>query len=254
MIGVEERDWMLITERQSKIAELIQKEGSVQVETLADQLGVSAMTIRRDLEKLDYAGIVERCYGGAVAKKEVIYAEKQVHNKREKEVLAKRALQFIKDRAVIFLDAGTTIYEIARLVMDMKDLLVVTNDLEIAQLLKNGEPEVMLCGGYIQKSTGSMLGNYAMNMIADFRFDIGFFGAATIDEEMQVLTPTIDKAFFKKQTVSQCQESYLVVDESKFAKKAMIRINQLSDYTGVITNHYLTETGRANIIHVPTKE
>lgn len=99
-----------------------------------------------------------------------------------------------------------------------------------------------------------MLGNYAMNMIADFRFDIGFFGAATIDEEMQVLTPTIDKAFFKKQTVSQCQESYLVVDESKFAKKAMIRINQLSDYTGVITNHYLTETGRANIIHVPTKE
>lgn len=228
---------MLMSERLEKIIEIIRRNGSAQVEELAKSLGVSTMTIRRDLERLDEEGVVERCHGGAIAKKEVTYADKQVSNKEEKRKLAEQCVPFIKEGFTIFLDAGTTIYEIAKRIDHIKDLMVVTNDLEIARLLKDTPVELIICGGYIQKSTGSILGYYASTMMSDFRFDAGFFGAASIDEKLNVLTPTIDKAFLKRQLLEQCRQSYLVVDDSKFRKRAMTKIHHLSDYSGIVTDH-----------------
>ena len=79
---------MLAAERQTKIIGLIEERGSVQVEELAQELKVSAMTIRRDLVKLEETGRIERCHGGAVAKQEVSYEDKQIRNKREKYKIA----------------------------------------------------------------------------------------------------------------------------------------------------------------------
>ena len=126
--------------------------------------------------------------------------------------------------------------------MEYENMTVVTNDLEVALLLKNSRVELFICGGYIQKSTGSAVGYYATQMMENFRFDMGFFGAAAINEEFHVLTPTIDKAFLKRQLTHQCQQSFLVVDDSKFNRQGMNFINKLSDYTGVITDHEFKET------------
>lgn len=228
---------MLISERQDVIIELIRKNGSVQVEKLAKELNVSNMTIRRDLERLSASGIVERCHGGAVAKKEVTYENKRISHHKEKEQLAFKCLSLVQPGDTVYLDAGTTIYEIARRIGDLKELMVVTNDLEIARYLMRTEVELILCGGYVQKSTGSMLGYYASQMMENFRFDVGFFGAASIDEQLNVLTPTIDKSFLKRQMVGSCLKSYLAVDSSKFNKRAMTKILNLADFTGIITDH-----------------
>lgn len=233
---------MLIAERQIKILNLIQDSGSVQVEELAQELDVSPMTIRRDLEKLRKDGLVERCHGGAVSKMEINYAEKRIQNRDQKEQIAKKCMEFIKAGTTVFLDAGTTTYEIARRMVDMENMTVVTNDLEIALLMKNSKADLILCGGYVQKSTGSTFGYYATQMMKDFRFDAGFFGAAVINEEFQVLTPTIDKAFLKRLVAEQCQQSYLVVDDSKFNRQGMNRINSLADYAGIITDHKFKES------------
>lgn len=235
---------MLIAERQLKILNYIQDSGSVQVDGLARELGVSSMTIRRDLEKLRREGLIERCHGGAVSKIEVNYAEKSVRNRPRKERLAEKCLEFIKEGTAIFLDAGTTTFEIARRIMVLESMTVATNDLEIARLLKGSKAELILCGGYVQKSTGSTLGYYATQMLEDFHFDTGFFGAAVINEEFQVLTPTIDKAFLKRQVAGQCRQSFLVVDDSKFNRQGMNRINCLADYTGIITDHKFKESER----------
>jgi DeoR/GlpR family transcriptional regulator of sugar metabolism len=232
---------MLMTERQQEIVRLITENGSVLVEELAKELNVSTMTIRRDLEHLDEKGVVERCHGGAVAKNEVTYEQKQSSNQKEKMALAKIAAALVKEGDTVYLDAGTTTYEVAKLLANIEDLMVVTNDLEIARLLRNTQVELMLCGGYVQKSTGSMLGYYATAMMENFRFDIGFFGAASIDDEFCVLTPTVDKAFLKQQLARQCQEAYLVVDDSKFHKEGTTKVYHLSALTGVITNHQLTK-------------
>jgi len=232
---------MLMAERQLKILNMIQHNGSVQVDELAEVLQVSTMTIRRDLEKLQQEGVIERCHGGAVSKTEVSYADKRVKKHDEKERIAAKAMEFIREGDVVYLDAGTTTYEIARRIMHIENMTVVTNDLEIALLMKNSKAELILCGGNVQKSTGSTYGYYATQMMGDFRFDIGFFGAAAIDEEFQVLTPTTDKAFLKRLLVRQSQRSFLTVDGSKFNQQGMNRINSLADYTAVITDYNFNE-------------
>ncbi len=232
---------MLAAQRQSKIVELVQEKGSVQVEELAQELNVSAMTIRRDLVKLQKEDVLKRCHGGAVAKQEVTYADKQTSCMDTKRRLAKISASLVGKGDTVFLDAGTTTFEIARLIKDIPEVMIVTNDLEIAQLLKNSEAELFICGGHVQKSTGSMFGHYATQMLEDFKFDIGFFGAASINEDFEVMTPTIDKMWLKRHTPKQCRKSYLVADESKFGKQAMSRINDLGDYTGIVTDKEFTE-------------
>ena len=241
----QEEGLMMMAERQIKILNMIQEDGSVQVEELAKELDVSPMTIRRDLEKLQKEGLIERCHGGAVSKTEVAYADKSVKNHGEKERIAEKSVEFIREGTTVYLDAGTTTYEIAKRIMDMENMTVITNDLEIALLMKNSKAELILCGGYVQKSTGSTLGYYTTQMIADFRFDTGFFGAAAISGEFHVLTPTMDKAFLKRQLVKQCRQSFLTVDDSKFNRQGMNRINCLADYTGIITDHEFKEPEKA---------
>lgn len=165
---------MLAAERQSKIIEMTERKGSVQVEELASELKVSAMTIRRDLVKLQEEGKLERCHGGAVAKQEENYAQKQTSNKNEKEKIAGMCASFVSEGDIIFLDAGTTTYEIAKRIKGIKNTLIVTNDLEIARLLEDGEPELFICGGRVQKSTEVCLADMQQrcwqisNLIWDF--------------------------------------------------------------------------------------
>lgn len=248
---------MLAAQRQSKIAEIIRMRGSAQVEELAQELKVSTMTIRRDLEKLKNDNILERCHGGAVAKQEVSYADKSITHPEVKSRIAAVCSRLISAGDTIFLDAGTTTYEIAKEIRDVPDIMIVTTDLEIAGLLKNSKADLFLCGGSVQKSTGSMLGYYATQMLGDFRFDVGFFGAASINEDLEVMTPTIDKAFLKRLAAGRCRKSYLAVDASKFGKQAMTRINHLKDYTAVVTDRIFSEQEEAvargaavKVIHV----
>ena len=228
---------MLAAERQAKITEMIKSRGSVQVEDLAQELKVSAMTIRRDLVKLQEEGKVERCHGGAVAKKEVNYAKKQTSHRNMKEQLASKCASFVSEGDTIFLDAGTTTYEMAKRIKEIPGILIVTNDLEIARLFMDSEVEVFVCGGRVQKETGSMFDRYASGLLADFKFDIGFFGAASINEAYEVTTPTVEKMWIKRETPKQCEKAYLVVDHSKFDRQAMVRVNHLKDYTAVVTDY-----------------
>lgn len=231
---------MLAAKRQEMIIELIRENGSVQVDELAKELNVSSMTIRRDLVKLQNSNMIERCHGGAVAKQEVAYEAKQTSHKNSKEAIAKKCVEFIRPGDSVFLDAGTTTCEIAKLIQEIPDIIIVTNDLEIAQLLRTSEAKVYICGGVVQKETGSLFGRYATEMLKDFRFDIGFFGAASVNEDFQVTTPTHEKMWLKRQVPKQCTRSYLVVDQSKFGRQSMSWINQLEDYSGVITDREFT--------------
>ena len=195
-----------------------------------------AMIVELIKEKLESGNMIERCHGGAVAKQEIAYETKQTSNKNSKEAIARKCVEFVHPQDSVFLDAGTTTCEIAKLIRDIPDIIIVTNDLEIAQVLKNSDAKVYICGGMVQKETGSLFGRYATEMLKDFRFDVGFFGAASINEEFQVTTPTHEKMWLKRQVPKQCARSYLAVDQSKFGKQSMTWINQLEDYTGVVTD------------------
>jgi len=226
---------MLAAERQMKIMDTIRTGGSAEVDELALLLNVSTMTIRRDLEKLRESGTIERCHGGAVLKAELATADKKVMNHPQKEKIARRAAAFVRDSAIVFLDSGTTTFEIAVLLAERDSITVVTNDLEIAHYLADGKPELIVCGGSVEKASRTMYGCHAAQMMGDFHFDVGFFGADGAGSDFKVFSSSVEKAFLKRQLAGQCTESYLTLDESKFGRSGRAKVNMLSDYTGIIT-------------------
>lgn len=120
---------------------------------------------------------------------------------------------------------------------EYKRLTIVTNDLEIGYKASKMQAEVIIVGGFVQKSTACMYGMITNDMIKQLKFDISFIGAATIDEQFNVLTPTEQKAVYKKNVIKNSNQSYLLVDSSKFNKQAMIKVNNLKNYSGVITTY-----------------
>lgn len=226
---------MFAQERSTYILEKIKTGGAAHVETLAKEMDVSLMTVRRDLTRLANKGLIKRCYGGALLKQETPYSEKQTINSEEKIKIAYAAMKLIPEEANVFLDAGTSTWHIASLLTEYKHITVVTVDLEIAHLLKNTKVGLIVCGGEVQKKTGSMLGFFTNRMLEDMRFDISFVGTACIDKNFDILTPTTEKAELKRLIVQNSQASYLLADSSKFYKQGITRINSMSDYTGIIT-------------------
>ena len=185
---------MLAAERQAMIVELIKENGSVQVDELAKELNVSSMTIRRDLMKLESGNMIERCHGGAVhGNKRLLMRQSRPVIRTVKKQLQENVVEFVHPQDSVFLDAGTTTYEIAKLIQDIPDIIIVTNDLGDCTGIKNSDAKVYICGGMVQKGAGSLFSRYTTEMLKDFQFDVGFFGAASINEEFQVTTPTHER-------------------------------------------------------------
>ncbi|MCR5288739.1 MAG: DeoR/GlpR family DNA-binding transcription regulator [Treponema sp.] len=226
----------MIIDREKYIIEQIQKTGKVQVDSLAKDLDVSSMTIRRDLETLKKKGLVDRCYGGAIIKSEIPYFDKQIANAEAKKKIAEYAISLIKPNDTVFLDAGTTTYQIARLITQIANITVITDDIQIAHFLINTPITVYMCGGLLQKSTGCVIGNFTTDMVKNFCLDIAFIGAGAIDSNFNHLTPTPEKIALKQQITSICTKTYLVADSDKFHRKALLKINGCEVYNGIITD------------------
>jgi DeoR/GlpR family transcriptional regulator of sugar metabolism len=233
--------------RRSDILEKIRKNDFVSVEELAQEQGVSQMTIRRDLSWLSENGLVERCHGGASLKREVPYRKKKILNAEIKEKIAQEAVSLIERNDTVFLDAGTTTYRIAEKIVNRSDLTVVTVDLEIAYLLKDSQVSLLVCGGEVQHQTGCMLGYFADKMISCLNFNTSFIGTACVDSDFYTSTPTEKKVELKSKILEQSGRAYLVADDSKFGKSALIKINSLASFTGVISNISITDEQRKNL-------
>ncbi len=260
---------MLAQERIERILELINDQGFVKVEELAQQFGVSEMTVRRDLEKCRKSGAIVRLHGGASLKSEneheQHYDAKSNTNQQSKRNIANYCAALVREGSTVFLDTGTTTYQIAERLCRIRDLTIVTNDILIAGMLfrraSHTGVRIIVIGGEMQEGTGSTLGPFAERMLSEIRVDISFIGAASIDTDYNIMTPTIEKAFLKRLATGISGKSYLVADASKFSRRAMVRINNLSDYTAVVTDKIFTpeeqkgiREKRINIISIPNEE
>ena len=232
---------MLAEERLTQIYNSILKEKAVKIDELAQLHNVTPMTIRRDLDKLvEMHRDVRRCHGGAILSVEVD-TEEEFENKininvNEKTQVAEKAFSLIRDHDTVYLDAGTTTLELAKLITESDlTLNVMTNDIEISRVLKNSKGEVLLTGGVMQKSTGCLVGSFAEENISKIRFKIAFMGATAINENYDVLTPSIEKRTMKPLVIRNSSKSYMLVDSDKFDKSSTYMIYNLTDFTGVIT-------------------
>lgn len=231
---------MIAEQRLNEILQILTEQEFVEVADLSARLNVSTMTIRRDLQKLSKMNLIQRRYGGAMLVADISsendYSYKKTQHQASKQKLAQIALAQIHDNDILFLDAGTTTYELSVLLQQRQNLTIITNDIAIATDLCKKDIDVILLGGSLQKATLSTLGPITIDYLKHFRVTSAFLGANAISAGFDVHTPTIEKAYLKKAALQIAQKSYLMVDNSKFNSYALNRFASLSDFTGVITD------------------
>lgn len=224
---------MALNFRQAEILKLARDHGKVVVEDLAAHFAVTLQTIRRDLTELCDAGHLTRVYGGAVFSSGVInigYEERRSLNPDEKDRIGRLCAEEIPDEASLFLNIGTTTEAVARALLGHRNLMVVTNNLNVANILaQNPTAEVIVAGGVLRRADAGLVGDMTMEVVRNFKVDFAVIGASALDEEGDLLDFDFREVRVSQAILRQARRSFLVADGSKFARSAPVRIASLAE-------------------------
>jgi DeoR family glycerol-3-phosphate regulon repressor len=228
------------TFRQNDILDIAETEGKVTVEGLAERFGVTLQTIRRDLADLAGVGKLERVHGGAVLPSgvsNIVYAHRRDLNRLEKAAIARRCAAELPDNASIFLNIGTTTEQVARELLSRSNLMVVTNNINVANILMaNDACDVVVAGGLLRRADGGLIGDLTSEAIAQFKVDFAVIGCSALDEEGDLLDFDVQEVSVSKNIIRQARRTFLVADASKFNRTAPARIASLRDIDTFFTD------------------
>ena len=220
---------MLKTERKQLILEELNQHHVVSLEKLVSLLETSESTVRRDLDELEAENKLRRVHGGAelshFLQEEETIQEKSVKNIQEKKLLAQKAASLIKEKDVIFIDAGTTtaflIHELVN-----KNITVVTNSIHhAAQLVEKQIPTVMV-GGSVKMATDASIGGVALNQINQLHFDRAFIGMNGVDDGYYT-TPDMEEGAVKRAILENAKQTYVLADSSKIGQTCFAKVAPL---------------------------
>jgi DeoR family glycerol-3-phosphate regulon repressor len=231
---------MASTFRQKEILEMARIDGKVTVDGLAHKYGVTVQTIRRDLSDLADSGRLERVHGGAVIASGVTnirYDERRRLNQDGKKSIAVKCAQHIPNGASVFMNIGTTTEAVAHELLDHENLLVVTNNLNIANILTaNHSCEIILVGGVLRRSDGGLVGRLTAKMIKQFKFDYSVLGCSAIDADGDLLDFDGQEVMVSTTAIKRSRKVVAVADRIKFDRKAPLTVCSLADVTTLITD------------------
>ncbi len=231
---------MSLSFRQSDILEIAKEEGRVTVEGLADRFQVTVQTIRRDLSDLSEAGLVDRVHGGAVLRSGVSnigYEDRRALNQEVKARIAERCAADIPDGSSIFLNIGTSTEAVARQLRQHKNLMVVTNNMNVATILaENPDCEIVVAGGVLRRSDSGLVGNLAVSTIRQFKFDHAIIGCSALDTDGDLMDFDLQEVLVSQTIIAQARQISLVADHSKFSRTAPARIASLADVDTIYTD------------------
>lgn len=224
---------MLTEERFKYILDKIRIKGTVKLKDLVSELDVSESTIRRDLDDLEEKGLVKRVHGGAVGTKgnlayDNTITERSTRFVNEKKKIAEYCAGIIEDGDFIYLDSGTTTYEIIPYLRG-KDVIVVTNGVYNVEMLLENNVRTYLIGGEIKNVTKSVVGEQAMKQIQDFRFSKSFIGSNGITFDASITTPDISESMIKREAINKSETAYILADSSKFGKVSFSKVCDLEE-------------------------
>lgn len=207
-----------VSQRRERIIELIHA-GCTQVDDLAVELGVSQVTVRRDLAHLAEKGRIARTYGGAaqpVSFTELGLHERMIRERPAKKSIGEAAAQFLPPDGAIFIDAGSTTAALVRHIPADSRLTVVTRSPEIAIILAAWPNlTVMTTGGIIAPMSHGMVGHVATQTIARYRYQVAFLGVDAVDPEFGVGEPTSEEAATKEVAASRAGRVVVLADHTK---------------------------------------
>ena len=228
------------TPRQSRIIDLARRRGRVGVDALAGDFGVTPQTIRRDLNELCQRGVLSRVHGGAVLAHSVSnfgYQARRVLAADGKRWIGERAAALIPDDCSLFINIGTTTEQVARALQGHKDLLVISNNINVINIL-NDSPgiEVIVAGGLVRKSDGGILGEAAVEFIRQFKVDYAVIGTSAIDSDGALLDYDFREVKVAQAILENARHSILVADAMKWERTAPMRITELGAMDAFVTD------------------
>lgn len=227
--------------RRQEIVRHVQKHGKATVEDLCQMFSVSPATIRNDLTELENQGRLQRTHGGAIYRNpagyELTTLEKAVKNVKQKEAIARRALDLIHPGDVIALDSGTTTYELAKLLHTVPNLTVITNDLRICAVLEPyPEITVIMLGGMVRHNFHCTYGSTALDTLDSFYIDTAFVATNGFSVERGLSTPRIEMAEIKHKMIRVAGRAVLMADSTKAGKEAFVSVSPLEEIDVLITD------------------
>lgn len=223
---------MSFTPRQIDILSLARETGRVSVDELARGFDVTVQTIRRDLAELCDGCHLDRTHGGAALPSRITnmaYEDRRRVNADAKEAIGQATAALIQPGASLFLGIGTTTEAVALALRDTPNLMVVTNNLNVAQVLSSHpSAEVMVTGGKLRRSDGGLVGEMAVQSLQQFKLDFAVIGTSAMDIQGMLLDFDPDEVRVSQSILKQCRTSVLVADMGKLDRSAPVRITNLS--------------------------
>lgn len=232
---------MFFTPRQMEIIELAKSEGKVIVEDLAVRFSVTSQTIRKDLNDLCEARALTRIHGGAIfpsSTENVRYEARRSISSVEKQAIGKAAAALIPNNSSLFINIGTTTEAVGEALLDHQELMVITNNINVANRLRIFPGiEVVIAGGVVRGTDGGIVGEAAVDFIRQFKVDYAVIGVSAIDKDGALLDYDFREVKVAQAIIANARHVILVSDSSKFDRTAPVRIGHLSQVHTFITDH-----------------
>jgi DeoR/GlpR family transcriptional regulator of sugar metabolism len=242
---------MLARQRQDRIVEEVRRHGGVKVSDLVELLGVSDMTIRRDLDVLARKGLLDKVHGGASAvgartSDEPGFQAKSLRELAEKEAIARCAAELVRPGTAIGLSAGTTTWVLARRLCDIPDLTVVTNSVRVAEVLDQAnrrDHSVVLTGG-IRTPSDALVGPLAVSALTTLHLDLVFMGTHGMDERSGFTTPNLMEAETNRAFVRAARRLVVVADHTKWGVLGLSAFATAEEADVLVTDSGLAQRAR----------
>jgi DeoR/GlpR family transcriptional regulator of sugar metabolism len=242
---------VLARQRQTLILSRVREDGGVRVADLARELGVSDMTVRRDLEILDSRGLIEKVHGGATALPgsalfEPGFAAKSSLQETEKEAIAEAAMALVIPGTAIGISAGTTTYALARRLVDVPGLTVVTNSVPVADVLHRAgraDQTIILTGG-VRTPSDALVGPFAVAALRTIHLDQVFLGVHGMDPRSGFTTPNVLEADTDRALAAAGRRLIVVADSSKWGVIGISSIATLEEADTLVTDGALDAAAR----------
>jgi DeoR family transcriptional regulator of aga operon len=228
--------------RRNQIIIKIQDKGQVLVDELSKEFGVSEVTIRNDLEQLERKNMLIRARGGAINHEPRVRIDHRLNEKgklnfKEKAAIGRQAAKLIKEGETIIIDSGTTTIEIIKNISHLKELTLISNALNIVNELSDSPDfNVIIPGGYLRKTSMSMVGPMAEKNLKNLHVDKVFLGVDGFDTKMGIYTPNIEEAHLNEIMINIANEVIIVADSSKFKRRSFAYICPINKIHTVVTD------------------
>jgi DeoR/GlpR family transcriptional regulator of sugar metabolism len=240
-------------ERRERVKQIIKLRHVVRVEDLKAELGVSTATIRRDLHELEEAGEIRRVHGGAMSIDprpiEARFEAKAAEHREAKRRIAERAAAMVEPDSRIYVDAGSTCLQLARLLAPRTDITVVTNSLPAINELAGQGPRLIVIGGELRALSQALVGPLSAKVLDELYLDRAFVGTFSLSLDAGLTTTDPAEAFTKEHVLSHAREAVLLVDGSKIGSRSFAHAGRLDQIDVVITDAELDEEAGTTFEH-----